>query len=69
VQHLAEVARFEVASFEVHETGSSRTVEFRFAPLPLLEALGAGHLPEHLQEGEYSLEITPDPQNPALSPL
>jgi uncharacterized protein len=59
VPHLAEVLAFELASHEVYLTGAPASVRFTCAPMPLLEALGQGVLPEHLEPGEYVVEVTP----------
>jgi uncharacterized protein (UPF0276 family) len=57
IPHLNEVLAFELAAQQVVIEGSSRTVRFNCDPIPLLTALGKGHLPDLMTPSEYELTI------------
>jgi uncharacterized protein len=57
VPHLYDVLMFELARQEVVMDGLDRVLKLRCDPRPLLAALAHGHLPEHLDDREFELEI------------
>jgi uncharacterized protein (UPF0276 family) len=59
VPHLAEVLAYELASQQVLIERESKVVRFSCDPMPLLTALGEGHLPEDESVGEYEIVIDP----------
>jgi uncharacterized protein len=60
IPHLDEVAAFELAVIAAHLQGSTTTIPFTSEPLAILEALGAGRLPDPGEEvGDFELTITP----------
>lgn len=60
IPHLDEVAAFELAVIAAHLQGRTTTIPFTSEPLGVLEALGAGRLPDPAAErGDFELTITP----------
>lgn len=60
VPHVDEVAAFELGVITTHTRGRETTIPFTREPLALLEALGAGRLPEPGAEpDDYALTVTP----------
>lgn len=58
VPHLAEVIRYELAFITSLETGKIQKVHFSSDPIPLLNALSEGRLPQSLAGGNYLLEVS-----------
>jgi hypothetical protein len=60
IPHLDEVAAFEIAVITAHLHRRSTTVPFASEPFAILEALGAGRLPEPGSEhGPHAITVTP----------
>jgi len=60
IPHLEEVAAFEIGVITAHTRGRSATIPFTREPMALLEALGAGRLPEpSAGPGRYAITVTP----------
>jgi len=58
VPNLAEVIRYELAFITSLETGKTKKVRFSSDPIPLLNALSEGKLPQSLTAGNYLLEVS-----------
>jgi uncharacterized protein (UPF0276 family) len=58
VPNLAEVIRYELAFITSLETGKPEKVRFSSDPIPLLNALSEGKLPQSLTAGNYLLEVS-----------
>jgi uncharacterized protein len=60
IPHLDEVAAFEIGVITSHTRQLETTVSFTREPLAMLEALGAGRLPDPSAEpGHYVMTVTP----------
>jgi uncharacterized protein len=58
---LARLLEFERAAMMTSMDGQPRVVRFFADPLPMLNALTEGRLPDIVpREGEYEIELTPD---------
>jgi hypothetical protein len=62
VPNLAEVIRYELAFITSLETGKTKKVRFSCDPIPLLNALSEGKLPQSLTAGNYLLEVSGTPE-------
>lgn len=61
ITYLAEVLAYELAAAKTIIDMQARVVSFSVEPLPLLRALADARLPkDHLQAGQYEIEIRPD---------
>ncbi len=61
VPHLAEVLSFERALLATAMDDQARIVPFDSDPIPLLQALADGHLPETVtQPAAFEIQVTPD---------
>lgn len=56
IPHFEEVLAYERAVMESILSGEVRYVAFTCEPLALLRALGEGHLPAAIQEGDFEVE-------------
>ena len=63
IPYLDEVLAFERALIQALVTQENRLVQFRHDPLPLLQALREGRLPESVAMGNYEIEITSGPDH------
>jgi uncharacterized protein len=59
IPYLEDVLESELASLRVILEGTAQTIRFSCDPIPLLQSLGEGHLPEVILQGEYELVINP----------
>lgn len=60
IPHLYSVLNYELALLQMSLTGDRQLVRFDCDPLPFLQSLGVGQLPDVSVHGNYELEITPD---------
>ena len=58
IPYLAEILSFETAQLHEARTGEARTVNFPFDPVPLLQALCKGQLPDFLPVGNFEIEVS-----------
>lgn len=63
IPYLDEVLAFERALIQALVAQENHLVRFRHDPLPLLQALREGRLPESVAIGNYEIEITSGPDH------